>query len=126
MLECVRCGDLMFGLTKKVESKDINEAYQEFLDNPDIILLNADEYRDFETLHIVDSQNLPLRVINSDAKSLLDQDAIYYVYAILEGTAFEACRRLARLGFTAYNLGSQQYFKGPEEGLKKKNRKRRK
>ena len=80
----------MFGLTKKVESKDINEAYQEFLDNPDIILLNADEYRDFETLHIVDSQNLPLRVINSDAKSLLDRDAIYYVYAILEGTAFEA------------------------------------
>ena len=60
----------MFGLTKKVESKEINEAYQEFLDNPDIILLNADEYRDFETLHIVDSQNLPLRVINSDAGSL--------------------------------------------------------
>lgn len=115
----------MFGLGLKVESKDFNTAYEEFLNDNNIILLCADEYKDFEQNHPVDAQDFPLRVINRDAKNELDKDAIYYVYAIIEGTAYEATKRLLKMGFKAYNLGSQQYFTGPEEGLNIKNRRRR-
>jgi len=110
-----------------VEKKEINHAYEEFEEDYDIIFLCADEQRQFDDNHPVDAQCFPLRSIDKYAKTQLDPDATYYVYALNEGTAYEATKKLLRHGFKAYDVGSNVNFKGPEEGLevKKKRRRRR-
>jgi len=115
---------MLFGKKTVVESKEINHAYERFRNDTRIILLCADELRDFDERHIVEAQCFPLRVVSYRASVELDKKCIYYVYALKEGTAYEATKRLVKQGFRAYNLGSLVNFKGPEEGLHVKNRKK--
>lgn len=116
---------MLFGRKIEVEEKEINHAYEEFENNTDIILLCADEQRDFDERHPVEAQCLPLRVINKGAKNELDPDAIYYVYSLRKGVAYEAVKKLLKDGFNAYSLGSLAYFKGPEEGIGFKSKRRK-
>lgn len=111
---------MFWGRKKEVVKKDFNEGYQEFLDHPEILLLSVDEDYIFEACHPREAQCLPLRIINTQAKKLLDQDDILYVYANKKGTASEASDRLCKLGFKVYNLGSIVDFRGPLEGTKVK------
>lgn len=108
---------MLFGKKIEVEEKEINHAYEEFQNNLDIILLCADEQRNFDQRHPVDAQCFPLRIIDAQAKDQLDPDAIYYVYALRKGTAYDAVKKLLKQGFNAYCIGSFLEFKGPEEGL---------
>lgn len=109
---------MLFGQKITVETLEINHAYDHYLKHDDeIILLCADENSKFDINHIEGAQCFPLRIIDKQAKEMLDPDYTYYIYAIREGTAFEATKKLLKLGFKAYSLGPQVDFKGPEEGL---------
>ena len=108
-----------------IEEKEINHAYEYFLDHEEVILLCADERRQFDENHPVGAQCFPLRVIDKQAEIELDKDYVYYIYAIKKFTAEDATKKLLRKGFEAYCLGSNVNFKGPEEGVNIKNRKRR-
>ena len=107
---------MLFGKKSIIKEKEINQAYKEFLNNEDIILLCVDEAKDFDIMHLKEAQCFPLRRISNEFH-LLPKDAVYYVYAFREGIAYQGTKKLINKGFKAYNLGSQVHFKGYFEGL---------
>ncbi|SDL96465.1 hypothetical protein SAMN05216520_11828 [Kandleria vitulina] len=117
---------MLFGKKDIIKSKEINEAYKEFEEDTSIILLCVDEQVTFDECHPVGAQCFPLRIIEDEAKKMLDKDLKYYVYALRKGTSYTAAKKLVKLGYNAYDLGSSIPFRGPEEGFHKKNRRKRK
>ncbi len=113
----------MFFNRVKVEQKEINEAYKEFEKDTDIIFLCVDEDIRFDTRHIEGAQCYPLRLIERNPD--LPKNAIYYVYSINKGRSYEGCKQLLKKGYKAYDCGSFVDYKGPEEGLEVKKKKRR-
>lgn len=120
----------MFGFGKKVEIKniEINEGYHQYLKNPDkITILCVDEVRDYDNTHILGSECLPLRIIDKYMEEYYpDKDLTYYVYAINPAISERAYKKLDKLGYHVYNMGSYSKFHEDEEGLyvKKKARRR--
>lgn len=118
----------MFSFFKKIEKIDINEAYQHYLDHPnDIVIINVDELRYYDDRHIAGSENLPYRLVKDFNEYYPNKDIKYYFYSIMLGKANNAARAVAKLGYQAYELSDYTFFKGDEEGLvvKKKRRKKR-
>lgn len=121
----------MFGFMKKVTvpTLDINEAYQQYLNHPDdIIIINVDELVNYDERHIADSENLPFRLVKDFEEYYPDKSKKYYIYSLGNGKAYNSAKTIIKLGYEAYELSSYIYFKGDEEGLsvKKKRRKKRK
>lgn len=121
----------MFGFGKKIEIKkmDINEAYRKYVKAPDhYLILCVDEVRDYDGSHIADSECLPLRIIDQRMEEYYpDKDITYFVYAINHAISERAYKKLVKLGYKVYDLGSYIEYHEEEEGIyiKKKNKKRR-
>ena len=120
----------MFGFGKKVEIKklDINEAYRNYEKNSDkIIIICADEQRNYDDLHIAGAECLPLRLMDDMEEYYPEKDIIYYVYAINPAISERAYKKLYKQGYHVFDLGSFIDYHELEEGLnaKKKRRKRR-
>lgn len=107
---------MFFKRNKPIETLEFNHAYENFINNMNIILLCVDDDLKFDARHPVDAQCYPLRLIDQHAKKDLDPTATYYVYALRTGTSYEGARKLSKVGFKVYDLGSLIDFKGPEEG----------
>lgn len=120
----------MFGFGKKVEIIDINKAYEEYLDNTDdIIIINVDELVLYDERHIDGSENLPYRLVKDFEDYYDDKEKKYYIYSLAKGKAHNASQVIAKKGFNVYELSDYVHFKGYEDGLsvkKKKRNKRRK
>ncbi len=121
----------MFGFGKKIEIKqlDINEAYENYLKNPDkIMIICADELRGFDDAHIVGAECFPLRLMDEFEDYYPEKDITYYVYAFHKIISEKAYKKIYKQGYDVYDLGSLVDFRGEEEGIKikKKHRKRKK
>jgi rhodanese-related sulfurtransferase len=120
----------MFGFKKKVEIIDINEAYEEYLKNEEnIIIINVDELVHYDERHIDGAENLPYRLINDVEEYYSDKTKKYYIYSLNKGKSGNAAKVMAKKGYNVYELSDYTYFKGYEDGLsvkKKKRNKRRK
>ncbi|WP_028043192.1 hypothetical protein [Candidatus Stoquefichus massiliensis] len=121
----------MFGFGKKIEIKklDINEGYRRYVKNPDkIVIICADEVKDYDNLHIADAECLPLRLMDKFEEYYPEQDLIYYVYAINPAISERAYKKIAKKGYHVYDLGGYVNYHEIEEGLnaKKRNRRRKK
>lgn len=120
----------MFGFGKKIEIKniDINEGYRNYVKNPNkITILCVDEVKDYDNTHMVGAECLPLRIIDKYMEEYYpDKDLTYYVYAINPAISERAYKKLDKLGYHVYNLGSYSKYYEAEEGLyvKKKARRR--
>ena len=118
----------MFGLFKKIEKLDVNEAYQIYLNDPEgIMIINVDELKSYDERHIMGSENLPYRLVKDFKEYYPDKSIKYYFYSIMLGKANNAAKAVAKLGYETYELSDYTFFKGDEEGLsvKKKRRKKR-
>lgn len=121
----------MFGFKKKIEIKklDINEAYQYYEKHSEnIIIICADEQRNFDDLHIADAECLPLRLMDDMKEYYPEKDLTYYVYATNPAISERAYKKLYKQGYNVYDIGSIVDFRGAEEGInaKRKRRKKRK
>jgi len=119
----------MFGFGKKIEIKklDINEAYRRFEKNPDkIVIICADEQKEFDALRIADSECLPLRLMDDMEEYYPEKDLTYYVYAINPAISERAYKKLYKQGYDVYDLGTFMAYNGVEEGLNATRKKRKK
>lgn len=120
----------MFGFRKKIEIKtlDINDGYREYIKQPNHIkILCADEVVDYDNTHIAGSECLPLRIMDRYMEKYYpNKDMTYYVYSVNKAISERAYKKLVRLGYKVYSLGSYLNYHEEEEGLaiKKKRRKR--
>lgn len=120
----------MFGFRKKIEIKklEINEAYQYYEKHAkDIVILCADEQKNYDDLHIADAECLPLRLMDDMEEYYPEKDLTYYVYAINPAISERAYKKLNKQGYQVYDIGSIVDFRGAEEGLnvRRKRRKRK-
>lgn len=118
----------MFGFGKKIEikKKDINEAYRFYEKHPnEIVILCADEQKDYDYLHIAGAECLPLRLMDDMVDYYPEKDLTYYVYAINPAISERAYKKLYKQGYHVYDLGSFIDYHEIEEGINAK-RKRRK
>jgi Rhodanese-related sulfurtransferase len=119
----------MFGFNKNnVITIDINDAYKEYLKEENkIIILNVDELVDYDERHIEGAENLPVRLAKSIEDYFPEKDKKYYVYSLKKGAAYHVVKIILKKGYDAYLLSDYTFFKGDEEGLsvKKKRRKKR-
>ena len=118
----------MFGFGKKIEIKkiDINEGYHNYEKDPDhIIILCADEQKEFDALRIADAECLPLRLMDDMEEYYPEKDMTYYVYAINPAISERSYKKLYKKGYDVYDLGSFLDYNGVEEGSNA-SRKRRK
>lgn len=118
----------MFGFKKtEIKSIDINEGYRNYEKNPDkIVILCADEVKDFDNVHIAGAECMPVRLMNQIEEYYPEKDLIYYVYAINPAISERAYKKLYKRGYNVYNLGSIIDYHEVEEGLNaRKNRRRR-
>lgn len=121
----------MFGFGKKIEIKklDINEGYRNYVKNPErIVILCADEVKDFDGVHIAGSECMPLRIMERMEEHYPDKDLTYYVYAINPAISERAYKKLYKQGYRVYDLGGYVNYHEEEEGLyiKKKRKKGKK
>ena len=119
----------MFGFGKKVEIKklEINEAYRQYEKNPEgIMILCADEQKDFDALHMPGAECLPLRLMDDIEDYYPDKDDKYYVYAINPSISERAYKKLYKHGYDVYDLGSFIDYREAEEGLNARRKKRKK
>lgn len=110
----------MFGFGKKIEIKklDINEGYRRYAKNPDkIVILCADEVKDFDGVHIAGSECLPLRIMDHMEQYYPEKDLTYYVYSINPAISERAYKKLYKQGYHVYDLGGYVSYCGEEEGL---------
>lgn len=120
----------MFGFGKKIEIKkiEINEAYERYEKNPDgVVIICADEQRDFDDAHILGAECLPLRLMDNMEDYYPEKDLKYYVYAINKAISERAYKKIVKQDYEVYDLESLIDYRGPEEGIKvPKSRKKRK
>lgn len=121
----------MFGFGKKIEIKkiEINEAYNNYEKHSDeIVIICADEQKNYDDLHIADAECLPLRLMDNMEEYYPEKDLTYYVYAINPAISERAYKKLYKQGYKVYDIGSIVDFRGAEGGLnaKRKRRKRKK
>lgn len=117
----------MFGLFKKIEKIEVNEAYQNYLNDPKgIMIINVDELTSYDERHILGSENLPYRLVKDFEEYYPNKDIKYYFYSIMLGKANNAAKAVAKLGYDTYELSDYTFFKGDEEGLSVKKKKRKK
>lgn len=86
----------MFGFGKKIEIKklDINEGYRRYEKNPEkIVIICADEVKDFDELHIADAECLPLRLMDKFEDYYPEKELTYYVYAIIRQLVKELIKK---------------------------------
>ena len=118
----------MFGFGKKIEIKklDINEGYRRYEKNPDkIVIICADEQKDFDNLHIADAECLPLRVMDHFEEYYPEKELTYFVYAINPAISERAYKKIYKKGYNVYDLGSFIDYHGYEDGLNAPKRKRK-
>lgn len=121
----------MFGLGKKVEikEKNINEAYREYVKNPNnIMIICVDEQIDYDKLHVDGAECLPLRLIDQFDEYYPEKDMTYYIYAINIYNSKKACQKLIKKGYKVYQLSSFLDYRerGAGNEARKKDKKRRK
>lgn len=121
----------MFGFGKKIEIKkiDINEGYRRYEKNPEkIVIICADEVKDFDELHIADAECLPLRLMDKFEDYYPEKELTYYVYAINPAISERAYKKIYKKGYNVYDLGCFIDYHELEEGrnAKKRNRRRKK
>lgn len=110
----------MFSLFKKAEAPklDINQGYRNFENEPNkYVVLCVDEQKTYDEVHMRGAENLPLRVIEEEMPEFYpEKDVTYYVYAINPANSKKAGKKLVKLGYDVYDLGSFIDFNGREEG----------
>ena len=118
----------MFGFGKKIEIKkiEINEGFRRYEKNPEkIVVICADEQIDFDNLHMVGAECLPLRLMDQFEDYYPEKDLIYYVYAINPAISERAYKKIYKKGYQVYDLGSFIDYHELDEGLHASKRKRR-
>ncbi len=119
----------MFSFFKKEEIKkiNINDGYRNFENNPGkYIVLCVDEQKTYDEVHMRGAENLPLRVIEEEMEEFYpEKDITYYVYAINPAISNSAAKKLQKLGYEVYDLGSFIDFNGREEGNHARRKRRR-
>lgn len=121
----------MFGFGKKQEIKklDINEAFRRYEKNPEkMVIICADEQKDFDDLHIAGAECLPLRLMDDMEEYYPNKDLVYGVYAINKAISERAYKKLAKQGYNVYDLETFLAYRELEEGINatKRNRRRKK
>lgn len=119
----------MFNFLKKeeIKKKDINQGYRDFEGNPEqYVIICVDEQKDFDDVHIKGAECLPYRAIDKDMEDIYpEKDKTYYVYAINPAVSKNAYKKLNKLGYDVYDLGSILDFTGREEGMYARRKRRR-
>ncbi len=110
----------MFSFFKKetIKKLNINEGYRNFENNQGkYIILCVDEQKTYDEVHIRGAENLPLRVIDEEMEEFYpDKNMTYYVYAINPAISDNAAKKIQKLGYDVYSLGSFIDYNGREEG----------
>lgn len=109
----------MFGFGKKIEIRKINidEGHNRYKKDPDhIVIICADEVKDYDMSHLSGAECLPLRLMDQMEEYYPDKELKYYVYAINKAISERAYKKLYKLGYDVYDLGSSLEFRGLTEG----------
>jgi rhodanese-related sulfurtransferase len=117
----------MFGFGKvEVKTLDINEGYRNYEHAPEkYMIICVDEVNHYDALHMAGAECFPVRLIDEVEDYYPEKDLIYYVYSIKAPLSHKAAKVMTKKGYDVYDLGCYVNFKGEEEGLNAK-RKRRK
>ena len=119
----------MFGIGKKIEIQkmDINDVYDIYIKDPDHhMIICVDEVKNYDDRHIDGAECFPLRLFKTFQEYYPEKDVTYYVYSLNAALSEKAAKELVKQGYLVYDLGSFVQYKGPEDGLKVKKKRRRK
>lgn len=85
-------------------------TYEEVKELDDYVIVDVREYAEYKKGHILDAVLIPVETIDENVE--LDKDKTIIVYCRSGNRSSEAASKLKDLGYTVYDLGSIDNWKG--------------